>query len=60
MHGDNDTLIVPSEAKLNHNNAGSRNKILSILKGVGHNDMMMAHGNHYFKSLGSFFNSIFP
>ena len=31
IHGDNDTLIVPSEAKLNHKNAGSKHKMLSIL-----------------------------
>ncbi|SVC85822.1 uncharacterized protein METZ01_LOCUS338676, partial [marine metagenome] len=45
MHGEEDILIIPQEAKLNHQNAGSKHKILDILKGVGHNDMMMAHDN---------------
>ena len=59
MHGENDILIVPREAILNHKNAGSKHKILDILEGVGHNDMMMAHNNAYFKSLMKFFNSVF-
>jgi len=59
MHGEDDFLITPQEAKLNHQNAGSKHKILHILKGVGHNDMMMAHDNSYFKSLNGFFDSVF-
>ena len=60
MHGEDDFLIIPQEAVLNHKNAGSKHKVLNILKGVGHNDMMMAHDNAYFKNLNSFFSSIFP
>ena len=59
MHGEDDFLINPKEAKLNYQNAGSKYKVLDILKGVGHNDMMMAHDNSYFKNLNRFFNSIF-
>ena len=59
MHGEDDFLIKPQEAKLNYQNAGSKHKTLHILKGVGHNDMMMAHDNSYFKNLNRFFNSVF-
>jgi pimeloyl-ACP methyl ester carboxylesterase len=59
MHGEEDFLILPQEAILNHQNAGSKHKIRGILKGVGHNDMMMAHDNSYFKNLNGFFNSVF-
>ena len=59
MHGEDDFLIIPQEAVLNHQNAGSKHKILDILSGVGHNDMMMAHDNAYFKSLINFFKSVF-
>ena len=44
----------PKEAELNHKNLGSEIKILEILKGVGHNDMMMAPNNQYFESLIKF------
>jgi pimeloyl-ACP methyl ester carboxylesterase len=59
MHGEDDFLIVPQEAVLNHQNAGSKHKELDILEGVGHNDMMMAHDSAYFKSLKKFFNNVF-
>ncbi len=59
MHGEDDFLIVPQEAVLNHQNAGSKHKELDILEGVGHNDMMMAHDSAYFKSLIKFFNNVF-
>ena len=59
MHGENDFLISPQEAMLNHKNASSKNKVLDILKGVGHNDMMMAPNNQYFESLIKFFNTVF-
>ncbi len=60
MHGENDFLISPQEAILNHKNAGSRHKVLDILKSVGHNDMMMADDNAYFKCLIKFFNDVIP
>jgi len=60
MHGENDFLISPLEAILNHKNSGSRQKVLDILKSVGHNDMMMAGDNAYFKSLINFFNDVIP
>ena len=60
MHGENDCLISPQEAILNHKNSGSRNKVLDILKCVGHNDMMMAGDNAYFNSLIKFFNDVIP
>jgi pimeloyl-ACP methyl ester carboxylesterase len=59
MHGEDDFLIIPQEAVLNHQNAGSKHKVLDILSGVGHNDMMVAHDNAYFKSLINFFKSVF-
>ena len=55
MHGQIDSLISPEEAKLNYKNVPSKNKRLVILKGVGHNDMMMAENNEYFTSLLAFF-----
>ena len=58
MHGEFDSLISSEEAKLNFKNASSKNKKLDILKGVGHNDMMMAEDNAYFNSLSIFFNQI--
>ena len=58
MHGEDDFLISPKEAELNHKNLGSEIKILEILKGVGHNDMMMAPEYAYFKILKRFFDSL--
>jgi hypothetical protein len=57
MHGEDDFLISPSEAKLNYDNAGSKMKHLEILDGVGHNDMMMAPEGSYFTTLKRFFDS---
>ena len=54
MHGAQDQLIVPAEAELNFREAGSKNKYLNILDGVGHNDIMMAPDNSYFTTLRSF------
>jgi pimeloyl-ACP methyl ester carboxylesterase len=56
MHGADDFLIGPHEAKLNYDNAGSKSKHLEILEGVGHNDMMMNHD--YFPTLKRFFDSL--
>ena len=56
MHGADDFLISPHEAKLNFDNAGSKLKHLEILEGVGHNDMMMEHS--YFTTLNRFFDSL--
>ena len=56
MHGADDFLISPHEAKLNFDNAGSKIKHLEILEGVGHNDMMMQHS--YFTTLKRFFDSL--
>jgi len=56
MHGADDFLISPHEAKLNYDNAGSKLKHLEILEGVGHNDMMMEHS--YFTTLKRFFDSL--
>lgn len=58
MHGARDELIVPAEAELNFSKAGSENKFLKILEGVGHNDIMMAPGNIYFSTLRSFFEKV--
>jgi len=58
MHGEDDFLITIQEAHLNYQNAGSKHKIINILEGVGHNDMMMANDNSYFKCLNSFFSSV--
>ena len=55
MHGADDILIFPHEAKLNYDNAGSEMKNLEILQGVGHNDMRMS--DSYFISLKRFFDS---
>lgn len=56
MHGDEDCLISPDEAEVNHRQAGSKLKMLKILDGAGHNDMIMA--DDYFASLESFFNAV--
>ena len=58
MHGEDDCLISPKEAKMNYDNAGAKVKRLEILEGVGHNDMMMAPGGSYFKVLKEFFDSL--
>ena len=58
MHGEDDFLIQPKEAKMNYDNAGAKAKRLEILEGVGHNDMMMAPGGSYFKTLKEFFGSL--
>jgi len=58
MHGENDFLISPKEARLNYSQAGSKEKTLVILEGVGHNDMMMAENGGYFSSMKRFFESM--
>lgn len=58
MHGGEDWLISPREAELNYRQAGSRMKILEILPGVGHNDIIMAEDNAYFNCLRTFFDKI--
>ncbi len=58
MHGADDFLISPHEAKLNFDNAGAKLKHLEILEGVGHNDMMMAPDQSYFTTLKRFFDSL--
>lgn len=58
MHGEDDFLISPKEAKLNYDNAGAKVKRLEILEGVGHNDMMMAPEFSYFTTLREFFDSV--
>jgi len=58
MHGEDDLLIQPKEAKMNYDNAGAKVKRLQILEGVGHNDMMMAPENSYFRTLKEFFDSL--
>jgi uncharacterized protein len=55
MHGANDVLVFPHEAKLNYDNAGSEIKKIEIFKDVGHNDMMMS--SSYFITLKRFFDS---
>ena len=57
MHGEDDFLISPKEAQLNFEQAGSEQKELVILEGVGHNDIMMAPNNAYFMTLKKFFES---
>ena len=59
MHGQDDTLIYPHEAELNFDRAGSKSKSLQILEGVGHNDILMASDNGYFKCLQQFFDRVF-
>lgn len=56
MHGDEDWLISSDEAEMNHRQAGSTLKMLKILDGVGHNDMITS--NDYFPSLKSFFSAV--
>jgi pimeloyl-ACP methyl ester carboxylesterase len=58
MHGADDFLISPHEAKLNFDQAGAKLKHLEILDGVGHNDMMMAPDHAYFATLKQFFDSL--
>ena len=58
MHGEDDFLILPKEAKLNHSQAGSKMKTLKLLEGVGHNDMMMAEDGGYFSCMKRFFESM--
>lgn len=58
MHGEDDFLISPKEAELNHCQAGSTMKTLEILEGVGHNDMMMAENGGYFSSMHRFLESL--
>ncbi|OGW19765.1 MAG: hypothetical protein A3K09_00515 [Nitrospinae bacterium RIFCSPLOWO2_12_FULL_47_7] len=55
LHGAEDRLILPKEAELNYQKAGSQSKTLKILPGVGHNDIIMA--DTYFSCLHEFFTS---
>ena len=47
------------EAKMNYERAGSKDKALQVLPGVGHNDIMMAPDNGYFGCLHRFFETAF-
>ncbi|UCD12471.1 MAG: alpha/beta fold hydrolase [Nitrospinaceae bacterium] len=58
LHGEDDFLISPEEARLNYRQAGSEEKYLEILEGVGHNDMMMAPDHRYFTCLAKFFQGL--
>lgn len=58
LHGEDDFLISPQEAELNYKQAGSKVKILKILQGVGHNDMMMARDGSYFTCLKDFLDNM--
>ncbi|CCQ91507.1 putative Alpha/beta hydrolase fold protein [Nitrospina gracilis 3/211] len=58
MHGEDDVLIYPHEAKLNYQQAGSEDKALQILPGVGHNDILMAPDYGYFRCLLRFFEQV--
>ena len=58
MHGENDSLISPNEAKLNYENAGSETKMLEIFEGVGHNDMMTAPDHSYFHTIRRFISCL--
>ncbi len=59
MHGEDDFLISSKEAEENFRCAGTKEKTLEILEGVGHNDMMMAQNGAYFKVLNTFFSLYF-
>lgn len=54
MHGEDDDLIFPGEAEQNYRQAGSAKKVLKILEGVGHNDILTAPENAYFDCLHRF------
>lgn len=58
LHGEDDILIHPREAKLNYEQAGSKDKALQILPSVGHNDILMAPDNAYFVCLARFFDQV--
>jgi len=58
LHGEEDFLISPREAELNYKQAGAKVKILKVLEGVGHNDMMMARDGGYFVCLKNFLDNI--
>jgi pimeloyl-ACP methyl ester carboxylesterase len=60
MHGARDHLIAADEARTNISAAGSEFKQLEILEGVGHNDILFAPGNAYFRVLDRFFQAVFP
>lgn len=55
MHGSQDELISPLEAQLNYENASSKLKWLNVFDGVGHNDILLARDNGYFRCLEEFF-----
>lgn len=57
MHGGVDELISPVEAQLNYDNAHSKLKLLNIFDGVGHNDILLARNNAYFRCLENFFRA---
>lgn len=59
LHGADDLLINPQEAEVNYQQAGSQDKALQILEGVGHNDILMAPDNGYFNYLHAFFDKVF-
>lgn len=59
MHGDLDTIISKNEAMENYKNLhNTKQKELVILDSVGHNDILLAKENMYFKTLQSFIEKI--
>ena len=57
LHGALDYLISPSEGAALHAASPARNKTLTILDGVGHNEVMLAR-EAYFGAVGAFLASL--
>ncbi len=54
IHGNYDTIVPVSEAKDLFANSAAKDKRLVIIRGAGHNDIMMVGMEEYFKAIKAF------
>ena len=54
IHGEYDELISVEQGRALYRNAGTRDKVLLVIAGAGHNDLMMVGMEQYFREIDSF------
>jgi len=56
LHGTNDQIVSPSQARQAHRASGAAQKTLKLIEGAGHNEISMAAG--YFEAIASFVDDV--
>ncbi len=60
IHGEEDTLVLPENARHFYENVGSHDKTLLTIPGAGHNDVMTVGMKEYFEAIGTFVARLTP